>query len=107
MHVGPTAFLGVTVSGGAVQIPGFGSVGGSTTSGVQLGAVLNGQAAQKAGLVAGDTITSLNGTAVTSQGSLSKAMLGHHPGEVVKVGYVDNSGASRTVDVTLGTGPAS
>ena len=44
---------------------------------------------------------------MTSQASLSKAMLGHHPGEVVKVGYVDNSGASRTVDVTLGTGPAS
>ena len=32
MHVGPTAFLGVTVGGGGLQIPGLGNVGGSTSS---------------------------------------------------------------------------
>ncbi len=110
IHVGPTAFLGVTVnsgSGNGVDIPGFGNIGGSgsSTSGVQIG-IVNGQAAQRAGLVNGDTITSLNGTAVSTRSELSHAMLTHHPGDVVKVGYVDTSGASQSVSVKLGSGPA-
>jgi S1-C subfamily serine protease len=111
IHVGGTAFLGVTVgsSGTGIDIPGYGNIGiggGTSASGVQLGTVIGGQAAQKAGLVAGDTITSLNGTAVASPTALSKAMLGHHPGDVVKVGYVDTSGTSHSVTVKLGSGPA-
>jgi S1-C subfamily serine protease len=110
MHVGPTAFLGVTVgssSGNGIDIPGVGNFGGgSATSGVSIGQVLSGQAAEKAGLVAGDTITSLNGTTVSTQGELSHALLGRHPGDVVKIGYVNASGASQTVNVKLGSGPA-
>ena len=69
--------------------------------------MIGGQAAQKAGLVAGDTITSLNGSAVSSESALSHIMLGHHPGDIVKIGYIDTAGTSHSVNVKLGSGPAS
>jgi S1-C subfamily serine protease len=111
IHVGATAFLGITVgsSGSGIDIPGVGNFGGggsSSASGVPINQVLSGQAAEKAGLAAGDTITSLNGTTVNTQSDLSHALLGHHPGDIVNVGYVNTSGASQSVNVKLGSGPA-
>jgi S1-C subfamily serine protease len=112
IHVGATAFLGVTVGSsgsGGIDIPGVGNFGGggsSATSGVPIASVLSGQAAEKAGLAAGDTITSLNGTTVNTQSDLSHALLGHHPGDIVKIGYVNLSGSSQSVSVKLGSGPA-
>jgi hypothetical protein len=32
-------------------------------------------------------------------------MLGHHPGDQVKVGWTDTSGASHSASVVLGSGP--
>jgi S1-C subfamily serine protease len=124
VHVGPTAFLGVEVDvgsepasqggggfGGGYYGGGYGGYGGgggsaaSTTSGAAIGGVINGDAAEKAGLVAGDTVTSLNGQPVDSAGTLTKLITGLKPGQTVSIGWTDAGGQSHTGTVDLGTGP--
>ena len=62
VHIGATAFLGVTIGPGVV-----------------IEGVLNGGAADAAGLVAGDTITSIAGRTVSSPKRLTTLLLAHHP----------------------------
>jgi S1-C subfamily serine protease len=104
LHIGDTAFLGVSVASTDGSLGDFGQ-GGSGSSGVQVGSVLDGQAAQSAGLAAGDVITSLDGHAVDSPTTLSGLMLGYHPGDKVQVGWSDASGQQHSASVTLGGGP--
>ena len=104
LHVGDTAFLGVSVASTDGSFGDFGQ-GGSGSSGVQVGSVLDGQAAQSAGLAAGDVITSLDGHAVDSPTTLSGLMLGYHPGDKVQVGWTDTSGQQHSASITLGGGP--
>ena len=94
IHLGYPAFLGVELSSD-------GGAGGAAVAGV-----VNGSAAEKAGLAAGDVITSLDGTAVASASELSTAMGSHKPGDQVSVGWTDASGQSNTASITLGSGPA-
>ena len=109
-HIGPSAFLGVSVGPTNSSSGGFGFSGaggsGSTVSGVPIASVLNGEPAQKAGLAAGDVITSLNGSSVGSRTALSTLMLAHHPGDLVRVGWTDTSGTAHTTTIQLASGPA-
>jgi S1-C subfamily serine protease len=107
IHVGATAFLGVMVapsqSAGGL---GFGSgIASPNVSGVTVGGVVSGKPAQKAGLVAGDVITSVDGKSVGSDSALSGLMLAHHPGDLVKLDWTDGSGQSHTASVPLTEGP--
>jgi S1-C subfamily serine protease len=74
-------------------------------TGVVLSKVLPGTAAAKAGLVAGDRITSLNGTKTPTSTDLSTALAGLKPGQTVKVVVVHQSGGTTTVNLTLGEYP--
>ena len=74
-------------------------------TGVVLSKVLPGTAAAKAGLVAGDRITSLNGTKTPTSTDLSTALAGLKPGQSVKVVVVHQSGGTTTVNLTLGEYP--
>ncbi len=105
LHIGDTAFLGVSVASTDSSSFGDFDQGGSTGSGVQIGSALDGQAAQSAGLGAGDVITSLGGRTVDSPTTLSRLMLGYHPGDKVQVGWTDTSGQQHSTSVTLGSGP--
>ncbi len=78
----------------------------TATPGADIMQLLPGSPAGKAGLVAGDVITSIDGQAVTSSKNLTVVMQHRQPGEKVTVGYTDLSGASQSVSVTLSTGPA-
>ena len=105
-HIGPSAFLGISVAqSGNGGLGGFDGSTPSTTNGIQIGGVLNGEAAQKAGLAVGDVITAFDGTSVDSRSSLSAAMLQHHPGDIVKLDWLDTSGSSHSSSVVLGSGP--
>jgi len=104
VHVGATAFLGVLISGSGDQGSPSG-FGGSSTSGVVIGSVVSGAAAQQAGLTEGDVITSLGGQSVDSASALSALLVSHHPGDRVQLGWVDSSGQSHTATVALSSGP--
>jgi S1-C subfamily serine protease len=68
--------------------------------------VLCGTAAQARGLAPGDVITSVDGQAVTTPGSLTAITAQYHAGAVVRVGWEGPGGARHTTSIRLGTGPA-
>jgi S1-C subfamily serine protease len=90
VHIGTTAFLGVSVGSGD---------GGATIADV----VSDGPAAD-AGLQRGDVIVAVNGKAVGSASGLTTVMLGQKAGSRVSVTYLDGSGR-HSVTVKLGSGP--
>jgi S1-C subfamily serine protease len=93
VHIGPSAFLGVSL------VPDRGQ--GAVVSGVE-----SGSPADSAGLSAGDTITSASGQAVDSPETLSSVIQAHQPGDKVSLQWTDGSGTSRSATVKLATGPA-
>jgi len=107
VHVGPTAFLGVQIGQSTSGPSGFGNGGTPASgSGAPIAGVVSGGPAAKAGLAAGDVITSVDGHPVTSQSSLRHVMVNDvTPGQSVTVGYTASSGQQHSVTVVLGTGP--
>ncbi|MEF2976052.1 S1C family serine protease [Subtercola sp. YIM 133946] len=102
--IGLPAFLGIEV-GSADS--GLGTQGGTgSTAGAAVAGVIDGTPAASAGLVAGDTITSVNGTAIASGTALTTALKAFAPGDSVTIGYTDATGATQSVSVTLVAGPA-
>jgi S1-C subfamily serine protease len=97
VHIGETGFLGV-------QVVPDGQPGASRT-GVQVGGVVPGSSAEKAGVRAGDVITSVGGQAVTSSVDLHDVVSAHRPGDTVAVAWTDASGKRHTASIRLGTGP--
>ncbi|PZE30168.1 septum formation initiator [Curtobacterium sp. MCBD17_028] len=94
--IGTPAFLGAEVS----------STNPTTGSGVTLQGVVSGSPAENAGLAAGDTITSIDGTAVTGADQLTELIQAHAVGDSVTVGYTAADGTAGTVTATLVAGPA-
>jgi S1-C subfamily serine protease len=86
---GSPAFLGV----------GLGQTG-TTVQGVYAGTP-----AAKAGIAAGDTVTAVDGTKVTSADQLHNLVAQHSPGDSVSVTWTTATGTSRTATVTLVEGP--
>lgn len=108
--IGYPAFLGVAFSanssGGLAQGLG-GNSPGTTTSGATISAVISGTPAANAGLVAGDTITKVDGTSISTSDALSAALATHKPGDRVTITWVSGTtGASSSATVTLMAGPA-
>ena len=94
VHVGATAFLGVQVQ------PTTGYPAGEVVTGV-----VPGSAAAKAGIVAGDVITTVNGRTVTSVAVVVTQLLTRHPGETITIAWVDPSTGAHTATVILDSGP--
>jgi S1-C subfamily serine protease len=67
--------------------------------------VFCGTAADVAGMVAGDVITSVNGQAITTAGSLISLTGKYRPGAVLSIGWEDLSGHKHTTSIKLKTGP--
>jgi S1-C subfamily serine protease len=93
IHVGPTAFLGVT--------PTDAPKGG----GAQIQSVVPGSPAEAAGLAPGDVITSLNGITIASSADLRSAVVALTPGTTVDISWTDSTGATTTTQITPATGP--
>ncbi len=105
VHVGPTGFLGVAV----VPSPQFGggpSNGGPQTQGALLGGALPGYPAARIGLRQGDVITAVDGKTVASASALTDLLSAHHPGDSVRLRWIDPAGQTHTATVTLVSGPA-
>jgi S1-C subfamily serine protease len=93
IHIGYPAFLGVSVKDAGGQ----GALIATTEPGLP---------ADKAGIAAGDVITALNGSRVTSSTTLRSAIAKVNPGDTVSISYTDANGASHSTRATLITGPA-
>jgi S1-C subfamily serine protease len=68
--------------------------------------VYSGTPANRAGLTAGDVITSANGKAVSGARALISITAGLRPGSAMSVKYVDANGATQSATVALIEGPA-
>jgi S1-C subfamily serine protease len=95
VHIGETAFLGLSIASSSDQ-----------SSGVLLAGTVQGTPANSAGLTQDDTVTSLNGQAVNSGTDVEHILIGFHPGQKISIGWTDASGQSHTATVTLANGPA-
>ncbi len=74
----------------------------TVTEGVFVLEVSDGTAAQKAGIVRGDVITSFDGRPVTSTEEMRRYIRRHRPGDKVQIVFVRADGSRRTTTVTLG-----
>jgi putative serine protease PepD len=93
------------ISNGQAQHAYLGVELSSTGSGARVVTVRSGTPAAKAGLRAGDAITSLAGTKITSSDGLRAAINARKPGDRVSVTFVRN-GKRHTVSLTLGSRPS-
>jgi S1-C subfamily serine protease len=94
VHIGGTAFLGVESTANS-----YGS------SGAVISAVVPGSAADAAGLNPGDLIISVGGRAISSPDELSAFVLTQRPGASISAIYLDQEGATQTINLTLASGP--
>ncbi len=104
VHVGPTAFLGVGFESGSPQEGSSAGLGGQ--SGTRISGVVPGSPAALTGLVAGDTIVSLDGQAVASPTTLTALLGRYRPGDRVEIRWADEAGAPHATTVQLAAGPA-
>ena len=79
---------------------------GDGTGGVRITEVRPDTPADKAGLQAGDVVTAIDGTSMTSAPALQSAIDAKKPGDQITVTYTRN-GSEKTVKVTLGRAPHS
>ncbi|KRC56978.1 MULTISPECIES: S1C family serine protease [unclassified Nocardioides] len=96
--------------GGDVELGyhGYLGVGLATSASTPLVAqVIDGTAAQDAGITAGDTITAVDGTSVRTAQALQEAVAAHDAGDRVTITWTTASGGTRSATVTLGEGPVS
>lgn len=96
VHIGPTAFLGVALAPPA---------NGDGTTGAVVGQVVSGSPADRAGIQAGDVITSIGGRTVRSRDIVRNVLLQTAPGRPLKVTWTDGAGTSRTATVRPVSGP--
>jgi S1-C subfamily serine protease len=99
IHLGLPGFLGV-------EVQGAGALGGNTTPGAVISAIVAGSPAARAGLQAGDVITAVDGHKIAAASDLTTQLRGHQPNDRVSLTWTDQSGSSHTATVTLMTGPA-
>jgi len=117
--IGEAAFLGIFYVPPSASAPtnpfgGFfgsqGSIGNSASSGtsssqpqgVTISQLAQNGAAQKAGLVPGDTITAVNGVATPTGSALHNEVNKFKPGDKINVTYVSSTGVTGTAVLTLG-----
>ncbi|MFB4314470.1 S1C family serine protease [Actinomadura sp. 21ATH] len=103
VHIGRTAMLGVQVRS-VTRTPGQGTAP-PAASGALIAGVLPGTPAEAAGLPEGAVIVALNDRPVDSPGTLTGFLLRHHPGDTVRLGWVDSAGRRFTTPVRLAEGP--
>ena len=98
---------GKAFAGGTIGTPGFlgVSVDSTQAGGAVVAHVPSNTPADAAGIVAGDTITSVDGKTIDSASALTSAMAAHKPGDKVTVGWNDTSGQRHTANVTLTAAP--
>ncbi|MGZ6996661.1 MAG: S1C family serine protease [Acidimicrobiia bacterium] len=95
IHIGATrGVLGVAIDANQ-----------DTGDGAAVVDVSSGSGAEDAGIAAGDVITSIGSTRITSAADLTDALSTFGPGHSVSVGWTDSSGSTHRATVRLTAGP--
>jgi S1-C subfamily serine protease len=103
VHVGPTAILGVTVSG-PEQYP-DGRIAAWAKPGAVVTDIASDSPAAGTGLRRGDSIVSFGGTTIDTPTRLTAVTGMHRPGDELDLDWVDPGGQRHTATVTLHDGP--
>jgi S1-C subfamily serine protease len=96
IHVGSTPFLGVDVAPPQTD---------QGTTGAFVVDVVPGSPADQAGIVAGDTLTAIDGQSIASYAALSTLLLRHNAGASVTLAWIDQAGTTQTATVQTAAGP--
>lgn len=96
VHIGATPLLGVTLD---TSSP-FGE-----TAGVLVAGVKSGSPAARAGIESGDVIVAVGGHTVRTRAGLVAQLVRRHPGDTVRVAWVDQFGSRNSANVKLASGP--
>jgi S1-C subfamily serine protease len=99
IHIGKTAFMGVSLGQGSSDFY------WQAPNGVVVAGVVSGSPIARTGLSAGDILTSFDGKTVSSQTRLTALVVTKHPGDTVKVRWIDAYGTAHTAIVRLAEGP--
>jgi putative serine protease PepD len=91
--------------GQAIERPYLGLTTAAVSAGVEVQEVTPAGPAQRAGLRAGDVVTSVDGRSVSEPGDITDALDGKDPGDSVSI-EVQRGGDRERFDVDLGTRPA-
>jgi S1-C subfamily serine protease len=103
----PTVFIGVPGQLGVIMSdPAPPATPGGPVTGVTVAEVMAGSPAASAGVVAGDTLTEVDGQAATSPDAVSAQIKKHRSGEKLNFSWIDGSGRRRNATVILAAGPA-
>jgi S1-C subfamily serine protease len=111
VQIGASAFLGVELSPGASSQDGAAFPGqpsgsdASSVAGATVSDVVSGGPAASADLQAGDTITALDGTQISSPDQVASVMAQRKPGDSVDIRWTDGSGTARSATVTIVESP--
>jgi S1-C subfamily serine protease len=97
VHIGDTGFLGVALAPAGQNAGGQGAV---------IEGVVQGTAAARAGLTAGDVILSLGGHTISSPSDVQKVVEGHHPGDRLRITWQSQAGQTHSATAVLTKGPA-
>lgn len=111
VHIGPTGVLGVMVQD--TSAPTEPSLWGiihrrynlGVPAGLTIVGVVQGLPGDQAGLAAGDTILAVDNTAIDSATTLTTVLNWHHPGDSVRLTWLDPSGQQHDATVALAPGP--
>jgi S1-C subfamily serine protease len=108
IHIGPTGVLGIAVQDTDTPV-GLSPWGrfDAIAPGATVVGVLQDSPAEQAGLATGDTIVAVDQTAIDSASTLTSVLNRHHPGDSVRVTWIDRSGQQQDATVQLAIGPPS
>jgi S1-C subfamily serine protease len=98
VHIGATAFMGVSVQD---QDNPFYTGG----SGVIVAQIVPGSPVARAGLNAGDRLTTFDGKSVSSSTRLTSLVATKAPGDAVRIRWVDQFGQAHVATLRLASGP--
>jgi len=110
VHIGPTGMLGIVVQEAPVPMGPHErgrsrSRYSSVVPGALVAGVTPGSPGEQSGLATGDIIVSLDGTTVDSPTTLTTLLTDHHPGDLVRLAWVDPSGQQHNATAQLAAGP--
>jgi S1-C subfamily serine protease len=94
VHIGETAFLGISLSSAS-----------ASSRGLVVAGSVSGSPAAHAGIVAGDVVTSVDGHNTTTLDALRRQLDAFHPGDRLRVTWSDGHGNSQSQSLTLTDGP--